>query len=528
MNLPLNEWKGMQLKMHPMLLIELLGRDLYDDLASLIWELIRNALVACMADPDKWTPKSTKVETRVIKGHPLCRDSRALIVLDYGCGFTKNNIERFHELGNRLSRESAGSNAGASQKRLGRLALFPLSASYRGDVVDAPIFLFTRTTPTGNVTMVTLSAQSMSEGRIDAKSIKPSASELGPFVGIKGTFSMFVIPNTVVESNEELYDALKWRIPRNPSMNVNLTVNDVRVEPPALPKHAFNVGSGIMAYLDKNSDASSAEAGIWLCDAETGLRCSQATKLNTTHLPYPLNSPLLKGDIFIPGILRQQDTSRGNLSSSYLRSKAWKDTVDQLRLQLVSHATKLLGDADEFKPRDPVNKCWQDLIKTCNDAFGMPTRHVGTSDNPFGVSDEESEKIPPKPSSGTPTGSGTPGTRPTGTPKPGGTSGTNTRPKTRGHVVRIGEHDYLILMAPRPSDQDIFGTLSASEDGKDRQLHFNPDYEILKKLRGPAQREHMFMRFIELIANLEYSDNDLRRQRHASQLRAKVNPHNDR
>ncbi|HPF95021.1 MAG TPA: hypothetical protein PLR08_00525 [bacterium] len=505
-------WGGMTLKTNPRLLTEHLGRSLYEDTSLLVWEIVRNGLVACMPDPHKWAPKSTNVETRVMTGHPLCRAERALIVLDYGCGFTKNNIQRFYELGS--GSNNAGNNAGASQKRLGRLALFPLSASYRDDVFDAPIFLFTRTTPTGNVTMVTLSAASLCEGKVEEKTIKPNASELGPFVGIKGTFSMFVIPNTVVESNEELYDALKWRVPRDASKSVNLTVNNQKVTPPALAKHAFNAGNGITAYLDRNLDAGSIESGIWLCDAETGLRCSLATKLNPAFLPYPLNSPLLKGDIMIPGILQQQDTSRGNLNSSYLRSKAWTKIIDQLRLHLVSYASKILGDADEFKSRDPINKCIQEMVQAFTNAFGAPIYQFGEGDEPFGATNNQ------------PTGStnNNPTPRPPRGDKPSGPrSPTTEKPKRRGYAVHIGDHDYLIVMTPRPSDKDVFGVLSVGEDV--RRLQFNPDYELLKKLKGPSQREHMFLRFIELIAEHEYPDHALKRQKHASQLRARVGNH---
>lgn len=516
-------WGSMQLKLNPKLLVEQLGRDLYDDRASLLWEIVRNGLVACMADPDRWTPESTKVETRVTKGHPLCRESRALIVLDYGCGFTDANMERFHELGNQLSRERSGSNAGASQKRLGRLALFPLSADYNGDIVDAPIYLLTRTAPTGNVTLVTLSAKNFCEGRLVAKTIKPTASELGPFVGIKGSFSMFVIPNTVIEDDEELYHALKWRVPRFAHSNVNLTINGKRVEPPALAKHSFKVSSSITAMIDKNLDAGHSEAGIWLCDAETGLRCSLATKLSPSQMPYPLNSPLLKGDIFIPNILSQQDTSRSSLNSDYLKSKEWRAVMDSLRLHLVEHATKLLGNADEFKPKDPVSKTWSNLVQHCNNAYGVPSRRIIPGHHPFTESEDtvkdSDENSKSKPGGSNPSNGGTSNANTGGT---SGSKGTNSRPKNRGFTARIGEHDYVILMTPRPSDQDVFGVLIVGDDDRDRQLHFNPDYDNLKRLRGITLLEHMFLRFIELIAEHEYPDHPLKRQKHASQLRSRL------
>ena len=80
-------------------LTENLASELYSDRGACLWEVVRNGFCACMPSDDMWIPERARVEISLAKNHPLAPKSTALVVLDYGCGFTDPRIKKFRKIG---------------------------------------------------------------------------------------------------------------------------------------------------------------------------------------------------------------------------------------------------------------------------------------------------------------------------------------------------------------------------------------------------------------------------------------------
>jgi len=135
-----------------------LSRDLYEDADAALWELIKNALCACMPRRDVWDPRPTHVELTLTRHHPLC-DGLALLCMDNGRGFTDEDNKRFSRIAG--SGDAGVRHGGASQKQLGRLAYFVLNQRFAMDDPDAGFYILTRTSSSGDVTVMHATARSM-------------------------------------------------------------------------------------------------------------------------------------------------------------------------------------------------------------------------------------------------------------------------------------------------------------------------------------------------------------------------------
>lgn len=495
MSIDVSRWINRRLRVQPGLLINDLSNKLYG-LPEMIWELARNGAVACMADPNRWTPESTHVEVAIVHGHPLCRSGRSLLIYDKGTGFTDANIERFFDLGAPLQEEE-GRNDGASQKRIGRMAMFSLGGEgkRRADRMDLPVYLLTRTASRGPVIMLKLTARGLCEGTINAREIRGDSNELGSYKDRSGSFSLFVIPDTVFQNDDEARAALAYRIPRLRDRAINLLVGGKKLEAPPLAKHSTEAGS-IKIYLERVS-SEHLDGGLWLCDAGSGLRCAFAPKMSK-YVPYPLYHHNLAGDIFIPGLLRHQGTDRATLDNEYLSSPEWQKYLDVLRLHIAPFAQSFLNDDDVFDRKDPATKAWQSLADMFTACYGAPSitgAITGLELNP---------DRPKNPTGGTgkPGGSNG-GANPDGSSKP-------RPPKPRGIPLRIDGKDYLLMKIFPSIDPQIFGIIGANE----QVIQWNTGYGLTRCLTGPAAVEHMVLRLLDVVTcHDEPSDYEMRQKR---------------
>lgn len=494
---------GRGLKVQPSLLVEVLGSKMYADAGACLWEPVRNGLVACMPDPNQWTPDRTHVEVSVVSGHPLHRHGRSLVIFDRGTGFTEPNIERFLDLG---TTTGIGRHGGASQKQIGRMALFALSVdgATKHDI-HAPVYLFTRTSNRGPITMLTLSPMRMCENKLEEREIREDANELGAYKGHRGSFSMFVIPNTVFASDDDVREALAWRIPRLQDKSVNLLVGGSKLLPPKLAKHKAQFGK-IKVCIER-APTDRQDGGIWLCDEATGIRCAFAPAMASgpSPVPYPVTSANFSGDVFIPDLLRHQRSDRGGLDAVYLKSAAWKEHLTMLRLQVAPFVQQFLSDDDVFKDRDPTTKAWEHVMNAFNTSFGTPDMaglpiDVGATPD-IGVDTPGNGKK--KPNGGHGDGSGT-------KPTPG--DGSGAKPRRRAMAICIEGVTYFVMKIGS-TDPHLFGTIGANE----RVIQWNPDYRVLQRLKGEQAVEHLIGKVIDVVtSHTDAYDYEKRTRRSAS------------
>lgn len=461
-------------------LLDNLAGDLYRNLADSLWELVRNAVVACMPGTE-WVPGTGHVEIDIIPNHPLAPKSRALVILDHGSGITEPSIKRYCHLGAALD-DTQVAYSGAAQKRIGRFAAYALNRDCmeHGDV-STGFYILTRTSNDGPVTYVAMIPEEIEQEQGVTPQIKSgTCTELGPYKGIKGSFTAIVIPNPVFSSLEEIREALKYRLPRKPQQAFKLLVGGKILHPPKLESGVTcaNDTLGIQVFVDKLVKKDE-EGGIWLVDAHTGLRVAKAASLGTQFIPNPFFRPDLVGDIFIPNLLVNQDTSRSSLSPRFLRSKEWKKVTAYLVGQVAPLLKALLGDEDTFG-KDAISKIVSQLADDFTKAFGPPDKSIvgPTIESDYNPTGNQGTGGSGSNGSGKGSGGhgGGGGGKPTGTP-----GGTQT--KKRLIPVKIGDKTYLL--GAKSDDDRILATV----DVKGQVIWVNHHYSGLPSTQA-ARRQH--------------------------------------
>lgn len=465
---------------------------LYVKPVDCVFELVKNAAVACMPNRT-WDPvavQKTPIELLLIKDHPLAAGCTSLIILDHGTGFTQDNIARFLNIGG--DEADTSSHSGASQKRLGRLAAFSLSNP--DGKYAARFSLFTRTASAGDVSMVSLVQDQFSGNPIKAEQISSTSSLIGPAAlrdRLRASFSMFIIPDVILNESE-LRHGLEALLPRKKMLEIPILLNGRRITAPPLASRSKTDG-GVDIHLDRTPKGTM--GGVWLTDATTGIRCAFAPLLDS-HLPYPLYSPGLIGDVFIEGLLSNQGTNRSGLKPEFLRSAKWRKIVDVLRLQAAEFAQNVLGDSDEFKG-DADDKLVDDLIEQCVDVWGAP--NISGANEPVrGGGSKPPKSKPEGGSGGGGGGSGGGGNPPAG---PGNEPG-----RTRSKALCIDGISYWIVKSPL--GKDIYAEIHAAKSTPQPTLYINPlEYEGFPLKGGQAPRmEHAFLQILMAIAAHRHGD----------------------
>ncbi len=344
-----NSW----LKVTAYHMVETLTSGLYSSAGQCLMELIRNSLVASMPN-DKWQPSLAYVELSLVQNHPLAgRGNSALVALDHGCGITDPAVDKyFHWLGpslDKLRERKNGHMNGASQKGIGRLAALALNANCIQEEIlprtKHGYFLFSRTSTEGDIRFVTVIPEKVElEGFNTNRFIKPDATELHSLKGIKGPFTAIVIPTPIFKTTVEIYDAIKWLLPREKDKMFRLSIGGKYLEAPPLEEQV-NITSLDGRYRARLGTGTEEGDGIWLCDSETGLRVASCMKIGRA-LPEPLWFPKPVGDIFAPGLLAYQDTARSSLNRDFWKKKVGQELYMFL-IRNVAPAAEQLLDRDQ-------------------------------------------------------------------------------------------------------------------------------------------------------------------------------------
>lgn len=499
-----------QLKITGRHLLANLSTELYKSADDCLWELVRNGLCACMPE-DQWVPQPACVELWLVKNHPLSPRGMCLVILDRGRGFTDASIKLFCAIGpsmddhRRLERRD--SHHGAAQKRIGRFAAFALNqlcldGQDDGQDITSGFYILTRTTKSGPVNFVPMIPAEIEQRQgFDVKEIDVTSAEMGPLRNINGSFTAIVIPNPVLDTYEQIREGLKWRIPRKEELMFTLKVDNRQLMPPRLVSRVTQTqekNPQHEVYLDRHTNAPDQLEGIWLTDAHTGLRVASAARLGPGNLPSPFWRQELTGDMFAPGLLKHQDTSRSGLNAKFLKSQAWRNFTSWLALQVQPQAESLLTSQDTFG-RDSASQTLFDVVKQCNAIFGTPEDAGG------GVW-EEDVVFPPgdRKREGSQRGPG--GGKEDSKPAPNGrqfppSGGERRRIRLRSLPLRI--RDKTFFVAKRSLDPFV---LASVDTNNGQVIYFNDQqYDALPRNRD-ARAEHVLLKILEAAGQYEYPD----------------------
>lgn len=504
----------LELSLTGKLLLKVLGVELYDSFSRAIGEVVRNGMVACM--PNGWDPKKVHIEVNLYRNHPLSPiDVRTLEVFDRGCGITEERLkivgEAFDE--NASSRKHHGAN----QKRIGRFAAFALNQRCLNYYdVETGFFYLTRTTASGPVTLVPITAGLIERHQVIPRYIDPNGVELGTRRGIEGSFTSVIIPYSVFETEKEIREALEWMMPRKPDlMFSNFSVGGKKMASPPLPTRivAGQKGdSGVEAYIDKCSDNQ--DGGVWLADANTGLRICRASAL--VGVPDPLYRGEVHGDIFVPGLLANQDTSRSGLSHKFLRSQEWKSVIGWMDAVLVRPVNDLLGNNSVFHRKDDASRAVLDIASLFHKKFGKPKEVQPGHGDDFNFFDEG--KKPPRINNGVPPIRGGEGGQNNGQKKNRPTAQNKTKAVNRRYIaIKIG--DEVWFLTPLAQSKWHFAQIDPLTENT---VNLNiKGYSAMPSNREKRQ-EQMIQQILHAIGNYKFPDDFSSCSGWVNEMRAKL------
>jgi hypothetical protein len=459
-------------------LVRMIGLDLYRDAGRCACELCRNGMVACQTDRNGggWDPSRIAVELDIMARHPLVGDD-ALVCMDHGHGFTKGDFDRFLTVGpDAIDDELVGRHGGASQKQLGRFAYFAL----RRDIgPDLGFIILTRTSTEGPVRWFEVTPRAIKAQKIPHGTLAPDASELGRHQNPTGRFSIVVIPHPRFRSNDELRDELAPYLPRKRELCGTIIIGGKPFDPPPLASGAIVKPPKVdlEAYLERVERGTS--GGIWLVDLTTGFRVGFCPSLNA-HLPYPLGRPDLGGDIFLPGLLAEQDTSRGGLRAEFLKGRTWQRFADLLIAHVVEQAKGLLDESDVVSTSSMGRLLSGELADLFRRTYGDPD----LSNPPDGCG-------------------GFGGSRGGGGGHGGGHGGGGGKRGPRD-PNREGKKHYVPLPIGGETwwvgiTRDDVNLFAKADDGERKVVWLNAAYDVLPEGRS-AQREHAMLGLLWAIA----------------------------
>ncbi len=489
---------------------EVLATELYTPERG-IGEIMRNSASACMSK-DAWTPDRVHIELSVVTNHPLVGSygKCTTIAMDAGRGHLEEDIQRACFVG-APDRRTSTRHAGAGQKGVGRLSCFSVNTGIAEQKdMSTGYYLLTRTTPKGSVMFVEITPDLLAEGRAYPRLISADDPMLGKYAGYVGSFSIFVIPNSVFTTPQQLREAAEWQLPRKRSLAYKtVLINDERLLAPPLPQHSIKE-EGVEAYIevvedDKKTAKKRRKSGLYLTDETTALRCAWVPSLGD-RMPYPLSRSDLSGDIFFPGLLANQDASREGLNNQFLTSTDWRDHYHRpAALKLAPWATSLLGDRMDFGQSGSTEHRARSIADLFNRRWGQDD---DASDDGPGFLGVDRDPNRPKPPKDKPKNPGPIKNRPDrGDEEP------KERPRRRTSIkVWIsGEPYYFVVLDDAP---EMFATVSVDQ----RHIQLNPKFAGFP--RGSAAADALATQLIlEAVGRSKHPYNSDTAARFAGQAR---------
>ncbi len=423
-----------------------------------IMELVRNGWAAGMArDPERATRwnhrEAAEIEIWLEKG--------TLLIMDRGLGFTPLDLERFFHFGPK--RDEPLRNGGGNQNQMGRMAALGLSGARDGEAIA---HWLTRTAATGPVTQLTISERLL-EAEIGAEERTLSADDplLGRYRGIRGSFTVVVIPSPIVTA-KELFEKLPARLPRGADRAVKIALNGEPLSAPRVSGTPIALGSGMQtAFLHAEAATEGNEDGIALCDEDSGLPICFLPEVRVKI--HPLNRPDVTGYLRYPGLLAHMESSRKGLDSGYWESEEGAALYRLLTSrQARQRIDELVGDrtAAHGKAAETFKEVCELFVAAFGPASGRGNRPEGTRP-PYPEPEPEQKPNPDAP----PREGGTGG---------GGGGGGGTRPgRSKTARFRIGNKDYYFEGVPNKGNPEY-----ASLSGDGQAIEINHEHPFCERL----------------------------------------------
>ena len=387
---------------------DLLSTGMYPPPAAL-WELVKNGWDAIKRLRDMLGSEDYegRLQLRLVYNHPMSPRRYSLVIIDNGTGLDPTSLERFVTIGNR----GEATTGITDQKRVGRIAAFALiDEKYR----DKGFRVMSSTSSSGEVMLLDVTPEELAQNELTLSFISRDDTSLYGLCP-SGSFTMIVIPYVVssVSTSEKIERALEMYIPRYSAPNgFHLFIEDKEIEPPALEQDLVihwsnktgalkvytgpsalavqdptNLGLGegdIYGYFAK--DGSRSPKGVRINDATTLTLVAQAKNMSA-HVPFPLGRPELTGDLFIHGLMHNQNTDRAGLSPKFLASEEWRQVVDILLDHFSKPLGRLIGDEGVVRT-DPMGKAMSQVLDGMRLVFGSPDAKV---EIPSGINPPEEE-----------------------------------------------------------------------------------------------------------------------------------------
>jgi hypothetical protein len=464
------------------------------------WEISKNGFDSIWRLMKRLGPKfKGVVEIMLLDNHPLSSTGKTMIFLDNGEGLTEPSKKRFLSLGPE-TRERI-SQGRFDQKRIGRIAALRLLNDQ-----SQGFFFLTSTSSTGDVQMLHVTPAGLSKQEVYETTIPRDDVQTAGLCP-DSSFAMVVLPNVIkkVQDLTALREELKWFIPRdNKGPNFELRIGGKTLVAPPIPDTVSVCEEGIEGFFAK--DASAGSMGIRLCDAESRTMVARAIRM-PDKVPYPFGRPEINGDVFIPGLLANQDAARAGLSPDFLGSDTWLDIQRILLDHFSAKLRVLLGDEGTFG-KTPARQALKSVLEGIFQTWGSPDKEVeapagmapvedglpGDDEDPFSEDEGEGGNGGPDDGDKDPT---TRRKRGDGTKKPRKKRSDAGKPRPHRRMYKFCYKGKTYVVGTRPLSLDVTATFD-----EPNLIWLNMDDPVATqwRKRAPAAlRDHLFRALIGAI-----------------------------
>jgi hypothetical protein len=234
--------------------------------------------------------------------------------------------------------------------------------------------------------------------------------------------------------------------------------------------------------------------GVWICDEKTGFRVASCQRLSSI-LPDPLWYNDLVGDIFVPNVLKYQDSSREALHREFTS----RDNPELKKLQMFL-IREVVTPAKKLIERDAIGGSAADTLDELTEMFvskyGLP-EVLHREKNPP-VTTIHTTDIPPR----------------THVPK---TPEEKEKDKYRRHVVIKVKNDTFVLYRGQSLHPNIFAQVNPNNS----QMIFvnvRGGYTSLPKHKQ-ARTEHCLMQILSAIGHSKFPSDQYEATIFANQIR---------
>ncbi len=462
------ESPDLQIDVH--LIIKQFGLDLYTSLVAQLWEAIRNGLTSNMPGM-KWDHSKLAAIEIIVQEEAT---GRTCYLLDRGSGLTEAHRARMHRLGGNEHSERVG---GASKRQIGRFAAMSLNTIFQDErQVSAKdgIVYFTRTQddvvhkrPISELSITVASLARVKAFDYLAHSVKDTDPRLGPFVGVKGPFTLLVIPNFSL-TVDEIRRELPAFLPRKADRQIRLTVNEVPLQGWLMDgRRTYTSQKGDFSISLKRADPNSplpheARGEIAICDADSSCMVATTQNSGTHQLPLFLSNSKVTGVIYFPNLFGRTNTGRSALSPHFWGSPEGRRFLNYCRSSPVRElVSALVGEEVSNEPAE-ADEALESALGTLAQGFG-PAEYLhltrkkretekGTKEPKKGETPDQAPDETPNPN---------PNPTPPGTDKPGDR---HERPN-KTLVLPIGGRKFLLQLEPNEQSRQVaYQPYGATED----------------------------------------------------------------